>query len=909
MADPADPDSCVTALLAAQDAISVGQLVVVTHGPGFTGFYASLHAEYPNLGITVLRVPESTDGLRAAQRLAAVQPGRFVELVIDVAGRPHETRMVPVEATGLGNFPLGPADVVLVSQGAGGSGLALAQVLACCGAAIAVLGPDMPGSDGEGMAGLEQLRAAGARVGSEVVDLTNKADMAAAVRRIERKLGLVTAIVQAAEPSAPRPLGGLTEPEMRAHVAAQTMGLSQLLGAIRPERLRLIATFGSIASRYGMGRASLLALASGSLASQAERAAETIPGCRALHIDWPAWSGPEQAERPAMTDRLARAGVTVIGVNEGSRLLLKMLTTPDFPASVAVHGRIGLLGRPPAAGHLTGRFLQAVRTYYPGVELVCEARISPRTDQYLADYLVDGVSVLPAAMALEALAQAASVLAGRPVRRAVGVSVDSPVVVRTGGADPGAVIRICALRDGDTVTAVLRCEESSFAVDHVRAVFSCGLQAADAATSRGAALPELEEVAASDAGIVDGTELYRTICFQSGRFRRAALLPEVTSRSCRALVEGDDNQAWFSGLADPADAQLVLGSPGLTDATWHVLQACVPHRRLQLAGCDSVLFSGLAADGAVEVRAALARDPRQQATTASSALRKSVVPAQSPGPEAITPPAGPSEYVWDVEAVDSAGLPIVTWRGLRLRDTGPLARTESWPPALLAAYLERSAAALGLDPELRIAVRCGQPDGTAPRDAAHAVVPKPSPAADERPRPQAVPGSGPAVPPETSAGGPAGAAGGPLAACAATGSGALAGFTLTVWAADSVACGWAAAEPARERQPTADQSKVEPPRRRAGPGRDAGRYAQPARRTVGLAGRAAPRREGLPDSFRHACGLGRCSRRRSRRGTLGAGTRGRSDRRLHGRRARRRPSAGRDRDHDRETARGAAGAR
>ena len=441
VADPADPDACTAALLAAQDAISVGQLAVITHGPGFTGFYASLHAEHPNLGITVIRVPESAEGLRAAQRFAAVEPGRFSEIVIDSAGRRHETRMAPVETTGLGSFPLGPADVVLVSRGAGGSGLALAQVLACCGAAIAVIGPDVPDRDDESLAGLQQLRAAGARVGSEVVDLASKEDMAAAVRRIERKLGLVTALVQAAEPSAPRPLGALTEPEMRAHAAAQTSGLSQLLGAVRPERLRLIATFGSIASRYGMGRAGLLALASGSLASQAERVAETIPGCRALHIDWPAWSGPEQqAGRPAMRDRLARAGVTVIGVNEGSRLLLRMLTTPGFPASVAVHGRIGVLGRPPAARPSSGRFLQAVRAYYPGVELVCEARISPRTDPYLGDYLLDGTSVFPAAMALEALAQAASVLAGRPVRRVAGLSVDSPVVV------PG---RRRGPRDGD----------------------------------------------------------------------------------------------------------------------------------------------------------------------------------------------------------------------------------------------------------------------------------------------------------------------------------------------------------------------------------------------------------------------------------------------------------------------------
>ena len=808
--DPADPGAGVAALLAAQDAISVGQLAVVTHGPGFTGFFASLHAEHPALGITVLRVPESADGLRAAQRFAAVEPGRFLELVVDVAGRPHETSMVPVAATGNGTFPLGPADVVLVSCGSDGSGLALAQVLACCGAAIAVIGQDDPGGSSDMLAGLEKLRSAGARVASEAVDLADQAAMAAAVRRIERKLGLVTAIVQAAEPSAPRPLGALTETEMRGQVAAQTAGLNLLMGAVRPERLQLIVTFGSIAGRYGMGRAGLLALASGSLASQAERAAEAIPGCRALHIDWPAWSGQEQSARHGVPNRLARAGVTMIPVNEGSRLLLKMLTTPDFPASVAVHGRIGLLGRPPAAWRWSGRFLQAVRAYYPGVELVCEARITPRTDPYLADYLVDGLPVLPTAMALEAMAQAASVLTGRPVRRAADVCADSPVVVPAGGADPGAVIRICALRDGDTVTVVLRCDESSFAVDHVRAVFSCEAQPAEAVTSLGDALPELDEVPASDAGIVDGTELYGPICFQSGRFRRAALLPEVTSRSCRALVRGGDDQAWFSGPGDQADAQLILGSPGLTDATWHVLQACVPHRRLQLAGCDSVLFSGLAADGAIEVRAAIVRDPLRQAAAHEAATPgKPVIPRQGSGPEIKTPSAAAGEFVWDVEAVDTAGRPLVTWSGLRLRDAGPLPRAAAWPPALLAAYLERTTAALGLDPELRVTIQCGPQDGVGSPRPAGTVVPKP-----------ALPADGPATPAGRSASGPAGPRGpagtpGPVGAArssgpadpltaarlpdgsppahVAQGSGALEGYALTVRAPESAVCAWAAA--------------------------------------------------------------------------------------------------------------------
>ncbi len=67
--DPDDPDACASALSAAADAIRTGQLLVISHGAGFTGFWASLHAEHPALGITLLRVPPS--GRRAAGRAAA----------------------------------------------------------------------------------------------------------------------------------------------------------------------------------------------------------------------------------------------------------------------------------------------------------------------------------------------------------------------------------------------------------------------------------------------------------------------------------------------------------------------------------------------------------------------------------------------------------------------------------------------------------------------------------------------------------------------------------------------------------------------------------------------------------------------------------------------------------------------
>ncbi|HTZ26865.1 MAG TPA: SDR family NAD(P)-dependent oxidoreductase [Streptosporangiaceae bacterium] len=829
--EPGNPDSCAVALAAARDGISSGKLVLITHGPGFTGFCASLHAEHPEMGITVLRVPDSAEGLRAAQRFAAAEPGTFRELLIDDADHPNEVVMRPTETPGSTEFPLGPGDVVLVSRGSGGAGLALAQVLACCGARIAVIGREGPGETDEVEAGLEQLRAAEVRMAIETADLANPTALRRALQRIERRLGPVTAVAHAAGVGGPRAVADLAEDDLRAQVSAEAMSLDRLVGAITAKRLRLIITFGSVAQPYGLAGEGLLALASASLADQAQRIAGNIPRCRALHVDWPAWSGPGLGQRDSLAGALASSGATAIPVTEGARLLLKTLGTPGMPSRVAVHGRVGVPAPPaiaagaaptPEAAKLwRGRFLENVRVYYPGVELVCDARLTLRTDPYLSDHRIDGIPVLPAAMALEAMAEVVAALAGRPMRRLTGVSMNAPVVVPAGSGDAHALIRIAALAAGSTVTAVLRCAESGFATDHFRATFHSADTARTTLRSLAARMPELDEMPADDSGIIDGTELYEEICFQSGQFRRAALLPEVTSRSCRALVSGGDPEPWFGYLDGVADTSLVLGSAGLNDAAWHVLQACVPHRRLLPSGCDAVTFSGNVADGAVEIRAVeigaagirAPAVPEQRLAGQAGAWRPAVaVPAQGGSPDAALRPSRPPEYVWDVEAVNGSGQPLVTWRGLRLADAGPLRRDEPWPPSLLAVYLERCAVAMGLNPDLHVAVHRGEPDdgdkpeGTQPQDArpqpesakaqdakaqsakaqsarakgVHraaqpaAVVPQPAPSPDDQPA--------------------AGAQGSP-GTYTVRGSGPLERFALTVRAPEGAACAWEPALP------------------------------------------------------------------------------------------------------------------
>ena len=740
--DLADPDAAATLVTAAQEAIAAGTLVVITPAAGLAGFCASLHAEYPSLGITLIRTANSMTGLLAAQRYAAAEAGEFRELVLDIRGEPREPVMVAggPASPAAGEGPLGPADVVLISGGGTRDLLAAARLLTGCGARLVLAGTAGTGDTAALDRGLASLRGAGADVTYVPADLSDPDQAETAIGSAEQRVGPVTAIVHAASAGPLRECASLSGDDLGAQIARQADGLSNLLGAVSAGGLRVLVTLGPVPARYGAAGNCAAALAASALAEQARRLRPTLPGCRILHADWP---GPGEDGQVRDAEPASSRPLDDATASELSRLLLGLLADGGAPGRVAVHGRLapgtpvpgtlapgtlapGTLAPgapaedPDRPAEIRGRFLESARVYYPGVELVAEARISPRADPYLADHHIDGFMVLPLSVALEAMAEAASVLAGRPLRHLAGTRMDAPVVLIPG--DPETTLRICALRRADAVETVVRCAGSGFQVDHFRALFPLG--DAPQASGQPAAPrtgPGLGLTVASAGGIVDGTDLYGPVFFQAGPFRRVAFLPEVTSRSCSALVRGADDRPWFagreSGGAPGQDVPLVLGSPGLNDAIMHMLQACVPHRRMLPAGFEALTVSGAEIRGAVQARA-----ERE---------------------------AGPSGG-WRVTAVNAAGHTAVALSGLQLRDVGPLEATAPWHPTLLAAALEGWAAESGLDPELRVTVSCGQPGR------------------GRQPRADGVPWLD-----------------------ASTGLGTLAGFQLTARASMPVACYWA----------------------------------------------------------------------------------------------------------------------
>ena len=226
----------------------------------------------------------------------------------------------------------------------------------------------------------------------------------------------------------------------------------------------------------------------------------------------------------------------------------------------------------PGVASARGRFVEKITMLRAGEELRAEVRLSPQTDPYLTDYLVDGQPVFPAAMALEAMAQAASTLTQQPMRGARQVVLGNLVRV---AADGETLLRVRARVRADGVETFLHSGSGLQFAECARAVFCRGprVPRSGRAGARVRRRPADDAEAVPPASLVDGVDLYNTVCFQTGRFRRVAIVSGRPPRSCRAIVRGHDDAPWFERLPDAAAQELVLGSPGLNDAALQVAQA------------------------------------------------------------------------------------------------------------------------------------------------------------------------------------------------------------------------------------------------------------------------------------------------------------------------------------------------
>lgn len=626
------------------------RFVVVQHNGGGAGFAKTLHLESPKITVCVVDLPlghsKSIDWIVAETTVSI----GYHEAHYDASGRRSEPslQLLPLDQE-TGDSPLDKTDVVLVTGGGKGiaaeCALALAQTT---GVRLALMGRSDPENDRDLAANLAWMSNHGVSFRYVAADVTDGRAVERAVGEIQSELGPITALLHGAGTNNPQVIGLLDREHFLRTLAPKVQGVANVLAAIDPDRLRVLVTFGSIIARIGLPGEADYATANEWLTMQTRRWCEQHPQCRCLAVEWSIWSDVAMGQRLDRVEAMRQRGVTPITAQQGTRLLLRLLSKPLAHTSVVVTGRFG----DPPTLKVNGpelpllRFLERPLINYPNVELVVEAELSTSADPYLNDHVFRGQRLLPAVIGLEAMAQTAMALGDRdtpPTFEAV--QFNRSVLVPEDGH---VTIRIAALmHPSGSVDVALRSSETAFQTDHFNA--TCRFEDQSSLRESGEPIPSqrLE--------LNPQRDLYGGLLFHEGRFRRLVGYRHLQATACVAELSTPGDSSWFGQLHDET---LVLGDPSIRDATIHAIQACIPHRTLLPIGADRIKIGRAPSSGPLFVQA---QERSCDGTT----------------------------FVYDVVVRDAHGLAFERWTGLQLRAVEDAALPEVWAPSLLGAYLER----------------------------------------------------------------------------------------------------------------------------------------------------------------------------------------------------------------------------
>ncbi len=383
------------------DAISGGLFVVATRQDGRLGLAAAHDA--PGLAVAsalggyakalareradervqridldpALGAEQAADALLAELRSGNAAP----EVGLGAAGR-FEVELQPAEAGK--PLALSANDVVLVSGGARGVGLKLAEALAQSGGAVIVAGRSAAGAQSE--AALSALRKRGARAAAYLKwDVASPAP--AALAELRAQLGPITALVHAAGVSEDGPSAAKDEASFLRVVSPKLSGLAQLLAATAQDPLRLAVLVSSWAGRFGNAGQVDYSAANAALSAAARVLPALRPGLHAVALDFPPWHGTAMVARIPQLAKAAllERGVPFIDDAAGAAALRaalesgaggELLLAPERPARQLVHR--------------------------------AQATVLRAEHVYLEDHQLAGTPVLPLASALDLAAGAAA---------------------------------------------------------------------------------------------------------------------------------------------------------------------------------------------------------------------------------------------------------------------------------------------------------------------------------------------------------------------------------------------------------------------------------------------------------------------------------------------------------------------
>ncbi|MET9427797.1 MULTISPECIES: SDR family NAD(P)-dependent oxidoreductase [unclassified Streptomyces] len=283
---------------------------------------------------------------------------------------------------------------------------------------------------------LEQVRAAGSEAEYLAVDITDLAATAAALAPYRER---VTALVHGAGVLADQLISGKKASEIERVFAPKLAGLRSVTAALDTDALRHVVLFSSVAGFFGNRGQSDYAMANEVLNTWAASWKRRHPRTRVTSLNWGAWDSGMVS--PEIKTVFRERGITLIPVETGAAMFAEQFTAERAGDVVTVLGPTTPLserGAEPLTATVT-------------VERRLDTLL---TDPVVADHVIGGSPVLPAAVALGWAIGAVERTCGAEVREVHDFSVHKGIVFD--GTQPDT-LRLVMTPAGDATTEVAIC--------------------------------------------------------------------------------------------------------------------------------------------------------------------------------------------------------------------------------------------------------------------------------------------------------------------------------------------------------------------------------------------------------------------------------------------------------------------
>nr|WP_246559337.1 type I polyketide synthase [Geoanaerobacter pelophilus] len=241
---------------------------------------------------------------------------------------------------------------------------------------------------------IARIEASGATVSYRSLDIRDKKEITPLLDEIRRKHGRIRGIVHGAGVLADRLITDKTREQFSQVYSTKVAGLRALLDATAKDDLRFIALFGSTTGRFGRTGQVDYAVANEVLNKLAQVEARRRPGCRTVCINWGPWDGGMVTN--SLKKVFSDEGIALIGLKEGSELLIREIAAADAPVEV-----VALAG---------GKTVPQAKPASPRVKPLSEAlaiTLNVNNYPFLKSHVIDGKAVLPMAVIVEWLAHGA----------------------------------------------------------------------------------------------------------------------------------------------------------------------------------------------------------------------------------------------------------------------------------------------------------------------------------------------------------------------------------------------------------------------------------------------------------------------------------------------------------------------